>query len=254
MSGDENVTPESESSAETAPGESAADEAAETVNESTTDTDTGSSSDNAPAEEPAPEASGDTEEATDSDGKPRRNFMVEVAAAGIGALVGLVPTVLGTLFFLNPLIRRDQVTGAGLKPREGGPEKDADGFIKLPVTLEALPDDGTPVKYNVVDDIVDAWNMFPSQDIGSIWMRKIGEQVIAFNTICPHLGCSIEHRAGQGDFYCPCHLSAFDLEGKSLNPTPPRGMDPQDLKVNDDGSIWVKYQKFRGAISERVEI
>ena len=31
-------------------------------------------------------------------------------------------------------------------------------------------------------------------------------------------------------------------------------MDTLDVAVKDDGSVWVKYEKFRGAISEKVSI
>ena len=186
------------------------------------------------------------------DGQPRRNFMVEFLAGSIGLIVGAVPAIAGGLFFLHPLFKGKGENTAS--PRPDAPEKDEDGRLKTSVTLESLPADGTPLQLKMLDDIVDAWNLFPNQEIGSIWIRKVGDQVIAFNTICPHLGCAVEHRAAKGDFYCPCHLSSFDLAGKTLNEIPPRDMDTLDVAVKDDGSVWVKYEKFRGAISEKVSI
>lgn len=203
-------------------------------------------------------ASAETPTGTDimpepADGQPRRNFLVEFLAGAIGLIVGAVPAIAGGLFFLHPLFKgRDEDAVASSRP--DAPEKDAEGRLKTSVTLESLPADGTPVRLKMLDDIVDAWNLFPNQEIGSIWIRKVGEQVIAFNTICPHLGCSIQHRRSAGDFYCPCHLSSFSLDGETQNEIPPRDMDSLDVAVTDDGSVWVKYENFRGAISEKVRI
>lgn len=189
---------------------------------------------------------------TESGDQPRRNFMVEFFAAAIGLIVGVVPAITGGLFFLHPLFKGKDEAEESARP--DAPMKDEDGRLKTTVTLESLPDDGTPLQLKILDDIVDAWNLFPNQEIGSIWIRKVGEQVIAFNTICPHLGCAVEHRAAKGDFYCPCHLSSFDLDGGKQNEIPPRGMDALDVAVKNDGTVWVKYEKFRGAISEKVSI
>lgn len=173
-------------------------------------------------------------------GTPRRNFAAEIMAVAVGAVVGIVPAALGGLFFLDPLVRK----------RDGG---DSDGFIETDLVLDALPADGSPVRYTVRDDLVNAWNMFPDQPIGAAWLRRIQDQVLAFSTVCPHLGCDVEHRAGEGDFYCPCHTSAFDLDGKPLNAIPPRGMDTLEATVKD-GRIWLKYEQFRGATSEKVPV
>lgn len=197
-------------------------------------------------------AAAESESTSESNGQPRRNFLVEFFAAAIGLIVGVVPAITGGLFFLHPLFKSKDEAEASTRPN--APVKDEDGRLKTTVTLESLPDDGSPLQLKMLDDIVDAWNLFPNQEIGSIWIRKVGGQVIAFNTICPHLGCAVEHRASQGDFYCPCHLSSFTLDGKKQNEIPPRGMDTLDVAVKDDGTVWVKYEKFRGAISEKVSI
>ena len=218
--------------------------------------DEGTPENETPETEASAAASGDEDSSTESaaDGQPRRNFMVEFLAAAIGVVVGAVPAITGGLFFLHPLFKGKDKKNADTTSRPDAPVKDDKGRLKTSVTLESLPDDGTPLQLKMLDDIVDAWNLFPNQEIGSIWIRKVGNQVIAFNTICPHLGCAVEHRAAKGDFYCPCHLSSFDLDGKTQNEIPPRDMDTLDVAVKNDGTVWVKYEKFRGAISEKVSI
>lgn len=216
--------------------------------------DEGTPEDEADAETTAAERADEAASAESAaDGQPRRNFLVEFLAGAIGLIVGAVPAIAGGLFFLHPLFK-GQDEDAVASSRPDAPEKDAEGRLKTSVTLESLPADGTPVRLKMLDDIIDAWNLFPNQEIGSIWIRKVGEQVIAFNTICPHLGCSIQHRRSAGDFYCPCHLSSFSLDGETQNEIPPRDMDSLDVAVTDDGSVWVKYENFRGAISEKVRI
>ena len=195
----------------------------------------------------------DVSEESKGDGPGRRSFLSQILAGTIGAVVGLVPVISGLIFFLDPLFRRGRSTQ--LEGSEAGSRKDAEGFIKLSVTRALLPKDGTPQQVTVEDDLVDAWNKFPNVPIGSVWVRASESgDVIVFNTICPHLGCSVEYRNVETDFYCPCHLSAFKLDGTKDNPIPPRDMDSLAVKPDTGDEIWVQFKNFRGGISEKVEI
>ena len=161
-----------------------------------------------------------------------------VASGLIGAALGLIPAAIGGLFFLGPYLRKKET---------------ASGFVDTRLTLAALPEDGRPQLVTIIQDRVDAWNGFPNQPVGTIWLRRIGDQVIAFNTVCPHLGCSVDYRPSENDFYCPCHSSAFDIDGKKANSIPPRSMD--DLEVNvEDGRILVRYVNYRAGETEKVPV
>ena len=106
-------------------------------------------------ETPLVDASCSTDCSSENDpsiGTPRRNFVAEIMAAGVGALVGIVPAAIGGLFFLDPLLRK---RGKG----------EGDGFIETDLVLDALPGDGTPIRYTVRDDLINAWNMFPDQPL-----------------------------------------------------------------------------------------
>ncbi len=203
-------------------------------------------------QEHEPGGGDDESEDESEDESARRSFLTQVLAGTIGAVVGLVPVLSGLVFFLDPLIRGGE--GAGASGEGGGSSKDAEGFIKLPVTRALLPADGTPQQVTIEDDLVDAWNKFPKVPIGSVWLRRSESgEVVAFNTVCPHLGCAVEFRGAKNDFYCPCHLSAFKLDGTKDNPIPPRDMDGLAVKPNTGEEIWVQYKNFRGGISEKVE-
>lgn len=178
-----------------------------------------------------------------ANGPPRRNFVTEFAAIVTGGLLGVIPAVAGMLFYADPLTRKKKGAGGG-----------EDGFNRV-ATLAELPTDGTPVRFTVQADKVDAWNIFRNQTIGTVYLRRIDDQnVIAFNDICPHLGCKVDYKPVDSQFFCPCHSSAFDLEGKKLNKIPPRPLDVLEVKVKPDGTVWVKYQEFQGGIEEKVVV
>ena len=46
-------------------------------------------------------------------------------------------------------------------------------------------------------------------------MRR-GNLVVAMSAYCTHLPCELEWVPGQRVLNCPCHNSAFDLNGESM--------------------------------------
>lgn len=190
---------------------------------------------------------------------PRRSVVVQLLTMVLSFVLVTIPAGLGGLFYLDPILRKKKgstgLSGAATR-------KDEAGFIRLDITSDSIPADGTPVSVTVLDDIVDAWNRFSNVPIGSIWLRKVGDgPVLAFSSICPHLGCSVNFRQAEGDFFCPCHTSAFALDGKKKNEVPPRDMDSLSVSMRTDGKedpagreIWIRYEKYRGARADKVAI
>ncbi len=187
------------------------------------------------------------------DAPPRRNFLVEAAAAAIGVVVGLVPFAAAVWSFLDPAIRKEKDWAAvrGKRPAN------FDGMIRV-ASLDDLPDVGAPRRFQVIDDVTNKWNYIPDQPIGSVYLTRQSEAgvVTALNTTCPHAGCSVkmgkDRRTGEQAFLCPCHNSVFELNGAMVQPTPsPREMDALVCEVRDDGGIYVKYQNFHTGRSEK---
>lgn len=173
--------------------------------------------------------------------EPRRSFLVQAGAIVIGGLVGLVPLASGLLFFLDPIIRRRK-SALG-----------EDGF-QLAANLSQLPTDGTPQRFTLRADVTDAWTLYRDRVLGSVYLRLMPNgQVIAFNDTCTHLGCKVDYQASNKRFFCPCHQSAFDLDGKKQNKTPPRDMDDLVVSIRT-GEVWVKYQNFRTATPEKKDV
>ncbi len=46
------------------------------------------------------------------------------------------------------------------------------------------------------------------------------EDFIALSSVCPHLGCRVHWESQNNRFFCPCHLGAFDPEGKPTGGPP----------------------------------
>lgn len=172
---------------------------------------------------------------------PRRGFLAQAGAVLIGAAVGLVPLVTGVVFFFDPILRRRKSAGG------------SDGFL-LAANLTELPADGTPERFTLRSDVHDAWTIYRNRVLGSIYLRLMPNgQVIAFNDTCTHLGCKVDYQAANSQFFCPCHQSAFDLDGNKKNPTPPRNLDSLEVDVRE-GKVYVKYQNFRTASAEKKPI
>ena len=193
---------------------------------------------------------------------PRRSMLVHGITAILSFLIVAVPSTLGGLFFLDPILRKKKSAS-----RRGATDgevvrKDEAGFILLDVTRDSIPQDGTPLAVTVKDDITDAWNKFRDVPVGSIWLRKVGDgPILAFNSVCPHLGCSVDYVRAGNHFFCPCHTSVFDLSGKKTNEIPPRDMDVLEVSMRTNGQddangaeIWVKFQNFQRATSEKIAI
>lgn len=169
---------------------------------------------------------------------PRRSFLTQATAIVVGGLAGLVPFASGVLFFLDPIIRhRKSAVGS-------------DGFLHA-ANVSELPTDGTPERFVLKADVYDAWTLYRNRVLGSVYLRLMPNgQVIAFNDTCTHLGCKVDYQASNKRFFCPCHHSAFDLDGKRQNKTPPRDMDDLTVEIRD-GEVFVKYQNFRTATPEK---
>ncbi len=164
----------------------------------------------------------------------RRSFLAKFFAVVGGGAALLVPAALGMASFLNPLRQKGQ----------------AGGLLQVP--LDALPEDGTPMKFSVLADRTDAWNRYPNEAIGAVYLRRVEKQggkfaVEALQVVCPHAGCSIMYEPGEkgGKFYCPCHGASFDLAGRRLDriSESPRDMDSLETEIIGK-EVKVKFQSF----------
>jgi Rieske Fe-S protein len=174
---------------------------------------------------------------------PRRNFFKKVLAVVIGGIATAVPAVAALMVFLDPVRRK-----------RGG----ASGAEYVPVTpLDAVPADGTPRRFQVIADRVDAWTKYKNVPLGAVYVKRQGGDVEVFNALCPHAGCFVGVANDGKSFHCPCHNSGFNADG-SLKPgaVSPRPMDR--LEVDKDalaqGTVAVKFQNFVAGTADKIAV
>jgi Rieske Fe-S protein len=63
------------------------------------------------------------------------------------------------------------------------------------------------------------------------------ESIKAFSLICTHLGCAVEWRADQSEFYCPCHDGRFDQFGEVTAGPPPVPLEQFPVRIVEDQII-----------------
>jgi len=168
-----------------------------------------------------------------SDGETgRRGALKHLIVIGSAAL-GCAVAVPAAVFVAAPVKR-------------GGGDEGA-RWVKT-VRLQGLRD-GEPRKVSIVDDERDAWTISRGVELGSVWLVRRGEQVVALSAVCPHLGCAV-NALPDATFGCPCHTSTFAADGEKTSGPTPRGMDPMATRI-DDGYVAVDFQKFRIGTHER---
>ncbi|MBK8251885.1 MAG: Rieske (2Fe-2S) protein [Polyangiaceae bacterium] len=117
--------------------------------------------------------------------------------------------------------------------------------------LADLPE-GEPRRVPMIGDARDAFTVTPAEQLGSVWLLRKGNDVKALSATCPHLGCAIDLAADKKGYSCPCHTSAFSIEGATQSGPSPRGMDLLATRITD-GWVEVDFRKYRQGTAEKKE-
>ena len=169
----------------------------------------------------------------------RRTFLSKTTALVLGGLVSLAAPIAALFPILDPLRR-------GTDRRR---------MVRV-ASLAAVPDNGDPRKFPVLDTLVDAWNRTENVPVGAVYVQRTGDnQVRVLQTVCPHLGCSVGYSAESHGFFCPCHKSRFALDGSIADPKSPspRAMDALEAEIRD-GEVWVRFQNFRKGSPDKIPV
>ena len=161
----------------------------------------------------------------------RRGALKTLAA--VGGAVGCGAIAVPTLQFLAA-------------PALGGAGR---GLWVKTVPLDSLPE-GEPKRVALVADHRDAWTLEKQVELGAAWVVRKGAAVVAWSTVCPHLGCAVGKSGSGAGFNCPCHDSSFDADGQRMNGPSPRALDVLATRV-DDGFVMVEFQRFRQGTPEK---
>jgi menaquinol-cytochrome c reductase iron-sulfur subunit len=91
---------------------------------------------------------------------------------------------------------------------------------------------------------VDGWRKVTEK--ASTWVvRTDDHSVVAFDPACTHLGCAYHWDAPANHFICPCHASAFSIDGKVLSGPAPRPLDRYIVKV-ESGKVLIGSEVEQG--------
>lgn len=112
--------------------------------------------------------------------------------------------------------------------------------------------EGAPRRVAVVADRHAAWITEKAVELGSVWLTRRGDAVVALAAACPHLGCTIGAAADGVGFECPCHDSYFGADGVRQHGPSPRDMDPLVTRLTD-GFVEVDFRTYRPGAEDRVE-
>jgi cytochrome b6-f complex iron-sulfur subunit len=64
-------------------------------------------------------------------------------------------------------------------------------------------------------------------------VRQADGGFLALYQKCTHLGCAVPWEPELGQFVCPCHASAFEMDGDVINPPAPRPLDRFPVTIID---------------------
>lgn len=102
---------------------------------------------------------------------------------------------------------------------------------------------GKPLRVNIRGDRHDAWTTFRNQELGSAFVIKRNDgSVVAFSSVCPHLGCAVGFSEQHDQFECPCHDAVFAIDGARVSGPAKRGLFELQSKV-EAGRILVRAQR-----------
>jgi menaquinol-cytochrome c reductase iron-sulfur subunit len=111
---------------------------------------------------------------------------------------------------------------------------DAGDISRLPV--------GTPEEVVFRRSRVDGWKV--TSEKSTAWViRKSAGEVVAFSPQCTHLGCAYHYSERTKEFVCPCHTSAFALDGRVLTGPAPRSLDRYEIKLQGSHLLIGDVQK-----------
>jgi menaquinol-cytochrome c reductase iron-sulfur subunit len=167
----------------------------------------------------------------------RREFLKIAGLGGLNAGLGLVVAAPAVGCLLYPL---------GHTTVSGGGEY-------LPAGKLAGLKEGEPVKVELYSDKRDAWNRVVDVKVGSAWVMRQGNEIKAYSTVCPHLGCAVDYDGDEKKFKCPCHHSTFAMDGKVEEGPAPRQLDELEVK-EESGALAIRYERYKQGVSEKEPI
>ena len=170
----------------------------------------------------------------------RRGFLAKLLALGLGGIALGIPALSALAAFFNPWRQKSE----------------SGNWVRV-ASKAALPVGGPPQRFPVIANRSDAWNGYPAEAIGAVFLCRTSEDsVLALQSICPHNGGCVSYDAEKKNFYCPSHGALFDVQGLRLDEKSisPRNLDQlvAEIRGEDKTEVWVKFERFQDGTAERI--
>jgi len=92
----------------------------------------------------------------------------------------------------------------------------------------------------------DGWKITSQRT--SAWVVRIGErELFALAPQCTHLGCAYHWDEQKQHFLCPCHTSAFGVDGKVLSGPAPRPLDRLEVRLEGNKILLGRVVESKSA-------
>jgi menaquinol-cytochrome c reductase iron-sulfur subunit len=155
------------------------------------------------------EVGGDTEQY----GSTRRTFHLAVVYV-LGALITLAMAIPTALYLLIP-------------PRVRSRSR----WIDAGDISQLAP--GVPIEVSFQESRLDGWKVLTEKKTAWV-VKETNNNIVAFGPQCTHLACAYHWQMDAGKFVCPCHGSAFALDGSVLNGPAARPLDRYLTKIENN--------------------
>jgi len=113
--------------------------------------------------------------------------------------------------------------------------EDSNQWVEAGEVGRLAPDQ--PLEMAFVRRRTEAWRTV--EEKATAWVVKHGNEVLALSPACTHLGCAYGWNAAKRNFVCPCHASAFSIDGRVLAGPAPRPLDRYQTRV-EGGRLLVR--------------
>jgi len=144
----------------------------------------------------------------------------------------------GSQRFTTPKERRDFLGLAAMWSAAGAFLFAMVGALRLPMP-SVFPESNPRVKLGPPEQFLDV-EVTPLPE-HRLWVFSSPQGLYAISAVCPHLGCIVGRQ--EDGYFCPCHGSRFDVQGKVIGGPAPRGLVYLEMSISPDGKLVVDREK-----------
>lgn len=113
----------------------------------------------------------------------------------------------------------------------------------LKLDLAQIPSDGfKQIPHTVKEDA----GYLVTKRTFTLWVRRAGDDVIAFSATCTHLNCNVGWNGATREFICPCHDGRFADDGSVKGGPPTKPLFRFETSVEEGTVTVVIPENFAG--------